>query len=179
VDSSLRERLERLGRVREFPRVESGSPDALRLEWAGKIQDIRTISAIFALSRRWMPMIRAKRAIETLVADRRIYVYVPKVESLGALVAELAEAGVKATSTTGTDPDVKATRERLGLTQEGFALRYGLDLDAVRNWEHGRRKPDTAARSFLRAISNDPHGVEVAVWTPREAAGRAAADGDD
>lgn len=62
------------------------------------------------------------------------------------------------------DIDVKAIRQRLDLTQEQFAMHYGLELDAVRNWEHGRRKPDTAAQSYLRAISNDPAGVEAALW---------------
>jgi putative transcriptional regulator len=57
-------------------------------------------------------------------------------------------------------PSAKATTE----TPRQSALHYGLELDAVRNWEHGRRKPDTAAQSYLRAISNDPAGVEAALW---------------
>ncbi len=61
---------------------------------------------------------------------------------------------------------------QMGRTQ--FAIRYGLDIDAMRNWEHGRRKPDTAARSYLRAISNDPKAVEAALWACPPAADRTA-----
>ena len=34
--------------------------------------------------------------------------------------------------------DVKAIRERVGLSQAKFAARFGFALDAVRNWEQGR-----------------------------------------
>ena len=44
--------------------------------------------------------------------------------------------------------DVRAVRERLGLSQAKFASRFGFALDAVRNWEQGRRQPDVAARAF-------------------------------
>jgi DNA-binding transcriptional regulator YiaG len=84
---------------------------------------------------------------------------VPTVEHEATLTRELAEAGVVATPAAPPEAvDVRAIRDRLGLTQEQFALRYGLDLDAVRNWEHGRRRPDTAARSYLRVSSGSPGG---------------------
>lgn len=38
--------------------------------------------------------------------------------------------------------DVKAIRQRLGLTQTAFARRYGLSLGSIRNWEQGCRQPD-------------------------------------
>lgn len=50
-------------------------------------------------------------------------------------------------------------RERLGLTQKQFALTYGLDIDAVRDWEGGRRAPDTAAKSYLTVIDLEPGQV--------------------
>jgi putative transcriptional regulator len=50
----------------------------------------------------------------------------------------------------------------LKLTREQFAVRYGLDVETVRDWETGEREPDTTARGCLRAISNDPEGVERA-----------------
>lgn len=49
--------------------------------------------------------------------------------------------------------DVKAIRRHLGLSQARFAAAYGFTLDAVRNWEQGRRQPDTAARAFLLVIA--------------------------
>ena len=44
-------------------------------------------------------------------------------------------------------------------------MRYGLDVDAVRNWETGRRTPDSAALSYLRAIRANPEAVEAALWS--------------
>ncbi len=57
-------------------------------------------------------------------------------------------------------------RERLGLSQEQFALNYGLDVNALRNWEHGRREPDTAAKSYLTLIDREPAQVAKALATP-------------
>jgi putative transcriptional regulator len=164
TNSWLPEGFERLARTQAVLRVSDGSPAALLIEWAGDIRQIRTIDAIRALTKRWTPVLRGKRAVEAMVAHKRAFVLIPKLESFEMLAAELAAAGVKATRIACDDVDVKAIRQRLGLTQEQFALHYGLELDAVRNWEHGRRKPDTAAQSYLRAISNDPAGVEAALW---------------
>ncbi len=163
TNSWLPEGFERLARTPGEPRVSDGSPAALLIEWAGDIREIRTISAIRALVKRWTPVLRAKRAVEAMLEHRRAFILLPRLESFDAIAAELAAAGVRATIARN-DVDVKAIRERLNLTQEQFALHYGLELDAVRNWEHGRRKPDTAALSYLRAISNDPAGVEAALW---------------
>ncbi len=58
--------------------------------------------------------------------------------------------------------DVKKLREDLKLTREQFALRYGIELETVRNWEVNKRVPDTTARSYLRAIANDPEHIEQA-----------------
>jgi putative transcriptional regulator len=137
----------------------------LLIEWAGNIRQIRKIPAIEALAHRWMPKLRAMRAVEAMVLDRKAYVYVPKVESLHALTQELAKAGVKATALPNAGIDARAIREKLDFTQEQFAVRYGLDVDAVRNWETGRRTPDTAAQSFLRAIRANPEAVEAALWS--------------
>ncbi len=159
---------ERLGRTRIVSRVESGSPAAILIEWAGDIRRIQKVPTTFALVKRWTPVPRAKRATDTMLEQKRAFVLVPKLELIDALTAELAECGVKASRIPDTDIDVKAMRDRLDLTQEQFALHYGLDLNAVRNWEHGRRKPDTAARSYLRAIYNDPAAVEAALWLQPE-----------
>ncbi len=60
-------------------------------------------------------------------------------------------------------PDVKATRARLGLTQEEFARSFHLSVATVRDWEQGRVQPDRAARSFLRVIAKIPDKVEAAL----------------
>jgi putative transcriptional regulator len=59
--------------------------------------------------------------------------------------------------------DVVAIRKRLGLSQGEFAARFGFKLDAVQNWEQGRRRPDGAARAFLRVIEREPEAVQRAL----------------
>lgn len=59
--------------------------------------------------------------------------------------------------------DVAAIRRRLGLSQGEFAARFGFKLDAVQNWEQGRRRPDGAARAFLRVIEREPDAVQRAL----------------
>ena len=59
--------------------------------------------------------------------------------------------------------DVTAIRTRLGLSQAEFAARFGFKLDAVQNWEQGRRRPDGAARAFLRVIEREPEAVQRAL----------------
>ncbi len=56
--------------------------------------------------------------------------------------------------------DVKAIRRKVGLSQARFAARFGFALDAVRNWEQGRRQPDQAARAFLMVIDREPEMVQ-------------------
>lgn len=55
--------------------------------------------------------------------------------------------------------DVKAIRQRLGLSQPAFALRYGLSVAAVRDWEQGRRQPERPARVLLHLIEKEPETV--------------------
>ena len=54
-------------------------------------------------------------------------------------------------------------RHQLQLTQEQFADRFGIPLGTLRDWEQGRREPDTTARTLMRAISMDPDLIARAV----------------
>ncbi|MBS0640906.1 MAG: helix-turn-helix domain-containing protein, partial [Proteobacteria bacterium] len=163
-NASLRALLARLEHIPDESPPPSGSAVGLRLTWAGDIRQIRTISAIRALVLRGVTVLRAKRAIEALLVDKEVFLEAPAVDSLDTLAADLADAGVAATPALTGPVDVRQIRERLGLTQEQFALRFGLDLDAVRNWEHGRRTPDLAARLYLRVIDAAPGAVLAALW---------------
>jgi len=55
--------------------------------------------------------------------------------------------------------DVATIRHRLGLSQAEFASRFGFKLDAVQNWEQGRRRPTGAARVLLRVARSHPKVV--------------------
>ncbi len=59
--------------------------------------------------------------------------------------------------------DVATIRKHLGLSQSDFAVRFGFKLDAVQNWEQGRRRPEGAARAFLRVIEREPAAVRRAL----------------
>jgi putative transcriptional regulator len=59
--------------------------------------------------------------------------------------------------------NVAALRRRAELTQEEFALRYGLTVARVRDWEQGRSEPDAAARAYLKVIEKEPEAVKRAL----------------
>jgi putative transcriptional regulator len=59
--------------------------------------------------------------------------------------------------------NVRSVRQRLKLTQEEFAVRYGLTLARIRDWEQGRSAPDSAARAYLTVIEREPKAVERAL----------------
>jgi putative transcriptional regulator len=59
--------------------------------------------------------------------------------------------------------DVRAMRQRLGLSQSKFAMRFGFTPATVRNWEQGRTQPDGPARVLLAVIAHHPEAVEDAL----------------
>jgi putative transcriptional regulator len=59
--------------------------------------------------------------------------------------------------------DVKAIRQRLGLTQKAFAARYGFSVETIRNYEQGHRRPTGPARVLLRVIATEPDAVTRAL----------------
>jgi DNA-binding transcriptional regulator YiaG len=158
----LKARFARLGQIQVIDRVKSGSPVDLVLRPANGLPPIKTISAIQTLVRYGVVLARAKRTIEAMVEFREAVVHVPIVDDVQALAKELLDFGVAAKRLAGTSVDVKATRAALGLTQEQFALRFGLDIDALQNWEQGRCQPDKASASYLRAIAFKPREVAEA-----------------
>ncbi len=163
MNSSLKERFARLGPIRAVDRVPSGSPAVFVLRLPSDRAVPKTIDGMAALARRGLTMLKAKRTIEALVEDGRVFVSLPTVEDHQALRDELARAGIKAAPVEPSEElDVRSLRERLRLTREQFAIRYGMEVETIRNWETGKRPPDRTARSYLRAISNDPEHVEQA-----------------
>jgi putative transcriptional regulator len=59
--------------------------------------------------------------------------------------------------------DVRAVRQKLGLSQTKFATRFGFTPATVRNWEQGRTQPDGPARVLLAVIAHHPDAVEDAL----------------
>lgn len=59
--------------------------------------------------------------------------------------------------------NVRALRERLGLTQEEFARCYRLPLRSVQEWEQGRKRPAAGTMTLLLAISRKPKALAEAL----------------
>jgi putative transcriptional regulator len=59
--------------------------------------------------------------------------------------------------------DVKAIRNRLGMTQARFSNTFGFSLDAIKHWEGGRRTPEAPARTLLTVIDKNPAAVLTAL----------------
>ena len=57
------------------------------------------------------------------------------------------------------DPDAKAIRERLGLSQSRFAAIIGVSVRTLQNWEQGRRESEGPAKALLRVVDRDPEAV--------------------
>ncbi len=60
-------------------------------------------------------------------------------------------------------PNPREIRTRLNLTQEQFAKRFHLRLGTIRDWEQGKKEPDSAARALLRVIDREPETVDRAL----------------
>lgn len=161
TDLSLKERFARLGPVWAIDRVPSGTPAVFVLRLPQPAESApRVIDAMFTLARRGLTMLKAKRHIEALVEHGVTFVHLPTVGDPQAVVAELTQAGIgTAPVAPPADLDIRGLRYHLGLTREKFALRYGIEIETLRNWETGKRAPDATARSYLRAISNEPDSV--------------------
>lgn len=56
--------------------------------------------------------------------------------------------------------DVKAVRARTKKTQPAFAEAYRFPIGTLRDWEQGRRAPDTGSATLLKMIAVDPEAVE-------------------
>ena len=116
------------------------------------------------MAKRHLSMREAHALVTRLFDHGEAVVELPAVESVADLVRDLAACNVVAKAY-GPPPkvDVKAIRETMEMSQEQFAVEFGLELATVRNWEQGRSEPDTAARNFLVTIAHEPNAVRRAL----------------
>ena len=61
------------------------------------------------------------------------------------------------------DIDVRASREKMSLSQGEFAKLFGLSKRTLEHWEHRRRVPSGPARAFLTVIAREPDAVRRAL----------------
>jgi putative transcriptional regulator len=49
------------------------------------------------------------------------------------------------------------------LSQAEFSRRYAVSPRSLREWEQGRRRPESAVRAYLTVIDRNPEAVEKAL----------------
>lgn len=54
------------------------------------------------------------------------------------------------------DADVKAIRERIGLSQSQFARMIRVSVKTLQNWEQKRRSPTGPAAALLQIVASEP-----------------------
>ena len=59
--------------------------------------------------------------------------------------------------------EVRSLRRRAQLTQQEFAMRIGVPVETIRNWEQGKRAPRGPARALLAVIAHAPDTVFAAL----------------
>ena len=59
--------------------------------------------------------------------------------------------------------DIKAIRQKSGLSQAKFAKEYGFPVDTYKKWEQGQRKPNRTAMVLLKVLDKRPDAVEEAL----------------
>jgi DNA-binding transcriptional regulator YiaG len=164
-------------RIRDVPRVRSGSRGKFLLR--ADRASFKGPQAALALAKRRLPL-RAAHGVVTRLYDRGLAVVeLPAVENARKVIRDLAGAGVTATPYGAPAKiNIKGIREALGLSQDEFALEFGLEVSTLRNWEQGRSEPDTAARNFLVTVARNPDAVRAALTRTRAKDDYAAGSGD-
>lgn len=59
--------------------------------------------------------------------------------------------------------DVKAIRNKVGMTQEAFASAFCFTVHQIRQWEQGRVRPLGAMRAYLMFIDRFPREVKASL----------------
>lgn len=57
------------------------------------------------------------------------------------------------------EPDVKAIRERTGMSQTRFAILIGVKPKTLQNWEQHRVRPAGPARALLKIVEANPQAL--------------------
>ncbi len=102
-----------------------------------------------------------------MIKDSGRNVFEELVEGAGALkAARQGKATLRTTEVTvKPDPaisphEIRALRERLGLSQGLFATRLRTKVSTVQNWEQGRYAPKRESVLLLRLVEQDPEVLD-------------------
>lgn len=63
------------------------------------------------------------------------------------------------------DIDVKAIRNKLGMTQEVFSEEFAIPVSTLKKWETKNRVPEGPAKAYLMVIAKNPRAVQSVLRT--------------
>jgi DNA-binding XRE family transcriptional regulator len=158
---SLKEALAHRASIEGAPPNRSGSSVPLALRADPERGMPRPVDLVRLLTRNGLSLRKAHDILNRLARDEAVPVKLPAVTDPDALVSELAALGVHGVRRSEPElVDIAALRERLGLTQREFAVRYGFELGTLRNWEQRRSEPDAHTKILLCVLDRHPEIVE-------------------
>ncbi len=59
--------------------------------------------------------------------------------------------------------NVRAIREKAGMSQQKFCATFGISLGTLRHWEQGLRTPRGTARVLLKVVEHSPKAIVEAL----------------
>jgi putative transcriptional regulator len=59
--------------------------------------------------------------------------------------------------------NVKAVREKTGMSQQKFCATFGISIGTLRHWEQGLRSPRGTARVLLKVVQYNPLAIIEAI----------------
>lgn len=80
-------------------------------------------------------------------------------QGLNEAIDHATGKGVKAIIHDITPLDVKDIRKNIGMSQDKFAMAFGISVATLRHWERGDRSPRGPALALLNAIAREPDAV--------------------
>ena len=82
------------------------------------------------------------------------------------LAEAIDHAQGKATKVVEHKPEiinVKAVREKTGMSQQKFCATFGISIGTLRHWEQGLRSPRGSARVLLKVVDHNPTAIIEAI----------------
>ena len=77
------------------------------------------------------------------------------------------KTGARVTTFRKPDLAVRHIRQKVGLTQDAFAMVMGVSVSGLRKWEQGQRHPSGVALTLLRIMDREPEAVARAIANAR------------
>ncbi len=86
-------------------------------------------------------------------------------EGLEAAIAHAIGESTNAIEHKPEKIDVKAIREKTGMSQQKFSSVFGISVGTLRHWEQGLRTPRGPARVLLKVVQHNPNAIIEAIKT--------------